>query len=101
MKLNEYQDLANTFACYDHFDYPMNNLVSEVGELFGKIAKAQRGDSPFDQKGFKAELGDILWCLSESCRQRGWTLEEVGQENIEKLTDRKARGVIKGNGDDR
>lgn len=49
----------------------------------------------------KKECGDILWQLGGFCDYMGWTLEEVAEQNLEKLASRKARGVIDGNGDNR
>lgn len=47
------------------------------------------------------EAGDILWQLSGLCSVMGWSLEEVGRRNLQKLADRQKRGVIDGNGDNR
>ena len=47
------------------------------------------------------ELGDILWYLNDLSKQLGIHLEEVAQLNVEKLLDRRARGVIKSEGDNR
>jgi NTP pyrophosphatase (non-canonical NTP hydrolase) len=54
-----------------------------------------------EREGIKAELGDVLWTLTACCHELGLTLEEIAEMNIQKLTDRKARGVIHGNGDNR
>lgn len=43
----------------------------------------------------------ILSTVEEIGRRIGYTLEEIMQQNIDKLTDRQARGVINGNGDNR
>ena len=94
----------------------MLNLVGEVGEFASKIAKAIRKNNVyFDGKeicvtgewfrsletDLKAEAGDILWQLSGLCTVMGWSLEDVAQANLAKLADRKNRGVIVGNGDNR
>jgi NTP pyrophosphatase (non-canonical NTP hydrolase) len=47
------------------------------------------------------EAGDVLWQLSQVVRDCGITLEEVAVTNIEKLALRKAKGTLKGSGDDR
>lgn len=49
----------------------------------------------------RKEAGDILWQLSGLCKVMGWSLEDVAQENLDKLASRQARGVIDGNGDNR
>lgn len=48
-----------------------------------------------------AEIGDTLWMLSEIATQYGLRLDDIAGENIAKLEDRRARGVIDGNGDNR
>ena len=128
MELNDYQKKAMS-TCMDssrNMSYMAMGLVSEVGEFMSKIAKAiRKGDvyigSEADESdlhytiGFMAdpdrcrewesdlkhELGDILWFVAGQAEVMGWTLEEVAQENIDKLASRQKRGVIEGNGDNR
>lgn len=117
MRLNEYQQQAMT-TCTEssrNFSYMMLNLVGEVGELASKVAKAIRkkeatsGDDnnlhwvnpDTDFSELKKEAGDILWQLSGLCSVMGWSLEDIGRMNLEKLASRKERGVIVGDGDNR
>lgn len=120
MKLKEYQAKAMTtcMKSCDNLAYMKDNLVAEVGEFSGKLAKAKRRNQiRFDEEGniqyafdtteqaieFDRELmkeaGDILWQLSGLCYVMGWSLETVAQTNLEKLAARKAAGTIDGNGD--
>lgn len=120
MELNEYQQKAMTtcMESCDNFAYMKDNLVAEVGEFSGKIAKAKRRNQiSFDAEGdllfnfetteetleFDRELmkeaGDILWQLSGLCHVMGWSLEYVAVENLEKLAARKKAGTIDGDGD--
>lgn len=100
----------------DNFSYMMLNLVGELGEFAGKVAKAIRkqkvtinndhlesGDISFagDLQEMMKEAGDVLWQLSGLCKVMGWSLEDVAALNLRKLADRKGRGVIDGNGDER
>ena len=120
MSLNEYQHLAMT-TCMDscsNFSYMFLNLVGEVGELASKVAKHIRKEkaeivdnrlcdgademlSKSDIIDMRRECGDIAWQLAGLCSVMGWTLEEVCRENLTNLADRKARGVIDSNGDNR
>ena len=130
MELNEYQDKAMSTcmkSCNNH-SYMLLNLVAEVGEFSGKLAKAIRkgqvsigGLSPdnknrltipsfppevdFDILAFDAELkkeaGDILWQLAGLCRVLGWSLDDIANGNLDKLASRQQRGVIDGDGDNR
>lgn len=121
LTLNEYQQKAMTtcMATCDNESYMFLNLVGEVGELASKMAKAIRkgkayiGDNHFitecgneamtDEEiaDLKSEAGDVAWQLAGFCHVMGWTLEEVCQENLDKLASRKERGVIDGSGDRR
>ena len=121
MTLNDYQQQAmvTCMASCNNFSYMMLNLVGEVGEFAGKIAKAIRHETGsvggnelwFHSQGgvvadeqlteLRKEAGDILWQLAGLCRIMGWNLEDVAAENLRKLADRKSRGVIDGSGDNR
>ena len=48
-----------------------------------------------------AELGDILWFISEFARNINYKMSDVAKYNLEKLQSRKERGVIQGDGDKR
>ena len=126
MELNEYQRRAIT-TCLpesDNLMYMSWNLAGEVGELCGKLAKAMRKGElyvftlPLDKNGkhlhshdlrsrdekieeLKKECGDVMWQISGLCSVLGFSLEDVCQQNLEKLANRKQRGVIDGEGDNR
>lgn len=116
--LNEYQEraLETMMPTCDNWTYMFSNLVAEVGEVAGKVAKGVRKNQVHtinndlvmafsDEAQFigeiKLELGDILWQLQGCCRVMGLSLEEVAKANLEKLADRKKRNTIDGNGDHR
>lgn len=118
MELNEYQRRAMTtcMPSSENFAYMFLNLVGEVGELASKVAKSIRKekveitDNHIGYYGGKdvdadvelrKEAGDCLWQLSGLCSVMGWSLEDVAQENLDKLASRKERHVIDGNGDNR
>lgn len=118
MTLNEYQEQAMT-TCLpesENFAYMMLNLVGEVGEIAGKISKwIRKGRTRIDYNDIefydktkdddinelKKEAGDVLWQLSGLCSVMGWSLEDIAQQNLDKLADRKQRGVVDGQGDNR
>lgn len=102
----------------ENFAYMMLNLVGEVGEIASKVAKAIRKEqadidicdlttddrNPDAQALWPAlqkEAGDVLWQLSGLCSVMGWSLEDVAQQNLDKLRDRQQRNVIDGSGDER
>lgn len=117
MELNKYQELAMTtcMPSSNNFSYMMLNLVGEVGEFASKVAKAiRKGNARVDENNLeltefptcieqadelKKEAGDIFWQFSGVCTVMGWSLEDVAQQNLDKLLARKAAGTIDGNGD--
>lgn len=130
MELNEYQDnaMSTCMPSCNNISYMLLNLVAEVGEFSGKLAKAIRKgqvaiggfslanqnkltipsgpqELDFDVLAFDKELqkeaGDILWQLAGLCRVMGWPIEDVANGNLDKLFSRQARGVIDGDGDNR
>lgn len=121
LTLNEYQEKAmiTCMESCDNFCYMFLNLVGEVGEFASKVAKSirkkkavidfnqlitERGHNAMSVQeihDIKAEFGDIIWQISGLCKVMGWTLQEVCQENLDKLASRKQRGLIDGNGDNR
>jgi NTP pyrophosphatase (non-canonical NTP hydrolase) len=54
-----------------------------------------------NKEELKKEAGDILWQLSGLCSIMGWSLNDIAQQNIDKLASRQQRNVIEGNGDNR
>ena len=113
LTLNEYQERAmgTCLPTCDNFSYMLLNLIGEVGEFAGKVAKAVRkeqlmingngkilvGDCVSIEKlkfDLKSEAGDILWQLAGLCKVMGWDLDNVAQLNLDKLANRKKEGTI-------
>jgi NTP pyrophosphatase (non-canonical NTP hydrolase) len=120
--MNDYQSQTATTAVYPGRGSPLGlvycalKLSGESGEVSENVGKAIRDDGlmglvedeifvdfmkPQRRENLKKELGDVLWYISQACTELGFSMAEVAQANLDKLADRKARGVIKGSGDDR
>lgn len=125
LSLRRYQEQAMTtcMESSDNFSYMFLNLVGEVGEFASKVAKAIRkekayigGQTEVDEPNdltiisdtpeyaafceeLRKEAGDIMWQTAGLCKVMGWPLDEVCQENLDKLAARKKEGTIDGNGD--
>lgn len=126
MELSKYQEQAMTTCMPScrNISYMLLNLVGEVGELTSKIAKNIRKENVYiggqkELKGLsrlcfyphffdeieewdeelKKEAGDILWQLAGVCTVMGWSLEDVAQTNLDKLSARQKAGTIDGDGD--
>ena len=108
--------MTTCLATSNNFAYMFMNLVGEIGEFASKCAKFVRKEkASFNQENqfclekveqeeandLRKELGDCLWQLSGLCSVMGWSLEDIAQENLAKLADRKSRNVVDGNGDNR
>ena len=111
LTLNEYQGQAAETAVYpgaggcEGLTYSVAGLTSEAGEVAGEFKRIIRDDggelTPERRAKMASELGDALWGLAMVARDLGLTLEEVAVANVEKLRDRKKRGVLSGSGGDR
>ncbi len=106
MHLDVYQQVAATYAIYPErslVTYPMLGLTSEVGELAGKMKKMMRdgGDPDVYLRSMRSELGDVLWYVAQLATDLGFNFDDIAEENLAKLYDRKERDQIKGSGDDR
>ncbi len=125
MTLNEYQDITSKTAIYvaavDNIVpeelVDINHLLKlsyvglglgEAGEIQGKIKKLIRDGIPGDldrqdkvYNDIAKELGDLLWYVAQTSYLIGYSLDRIAKMNIEKLFDRKDRGVLNGSGDDR
>lgn len=96
MNLKEYQELCKKTAA--KYDNPEKEIMTwglgisgEAGDVGGCIKKTfSHGD---DQKaGIKENLGDTMWYVAMICNFFGWNLEEVLDENINKLRKRYPQG---------
>ena len=71
--------------------------------LFRSVKKIIRDNKQIvnEKEGLAKELGDVLWYIAAIARDIGYGLDTIAEMNLEKLADRKARGTIQGNGDNR
>jgi NTP pyrophosphatase (non-canonical NTP hydrolase) len=103
MTLSSYQKGPSSTAIYptQHaITYPALGLAGEAGEVANKVKKIIR-DGKLDKAALKGEIGDCLWYIAALCRDLNIDLGDVAKANLEKLQDRKARGTLKGSGDNR
>ena len=102
-RLNEYQDEVEDLVITRGQLRLVENtlgLVGEAGEVAEKIKKYYR-DGVSNEEDIIKELGDVLFYVAALSNFFNSDLSEVALKNLEKLKDRKARGKIKGSGDDR
>lgn len=109
MDFKEYQETSKKTAKYpnagSNFIYPTLGLASESGEVAGKIKKVIRDKNGVIDDDTKTqimkELGDVLWYLSQLSTELNLTLDEIAEDNLQKLFSRMERDKIQGDGDNR
>jgi NTP pyrophosphatase (non-canonical NTP hydrolase) len=107
MTLDDYQRkaLKTVVPNADNLPYAVLGLVSEAGEAAGKLKKWMRDQDSnpekLDKQALAAELGDALWYIAVASHKLGFTLEDVGSKNVEKVSNRYKLGTISGSGDNR
>jgi NTP pyrophosphatase (non-canonical NTP hydrolase) len=80
----------------------LNGEAGEVAEDVGKMYRDDRGILTEKRKAkLEKELGDALWYLSACATHLGLSLEDIANDNLDKLSDRMERGVLHGDGSDR
>jgi len=109
LEFNEYQEKAKATAQYPNLGsnlyYPTLGLAGESGEVAEKVKKLMRDHDGILDDAYRLsiakELGDVLWYCAMLADELGYSFEEIARMNLEKLTSRKQRDKIQGNGDNR
>lgn len=92
---DDFQDLL-------HFILGVNGEAGEIAEKIKKIIRDKHGEvSDEDKTALAKEIGDVLWYLAVLAQQLGASLDEVAQQNLDKLQSRQSRGKLQGSGDNR
>lgn len=114
MTFDEYQKRAYAIDLYkaaddksissEAFLLKVLGLVGESGEFADKIKKLIRNKTELSKETkteLAKELGDVLWYINALSIYLGYDLKQVAEMNINKLEDRKTRGVVASSGDNR
>ena len=114
MTFDEYQKLAITTDTFGGKPQPITSpafvtkilgLVGETGEVAEKFKKIYRDNQgvmgPDQLANMQKELGDVLWYINAISCYLGLSLDDVANNNLDKVLDRKARGKTHGSGDNR
>jgi len=76
-----------------------------IGVLAETVKKIERDDagllSPKRKKIISKSLKDLLCCIDAISKKFGFSLEDVASVNLEKLSSRKKRNRLRGEGDER
>jgi NTP pyrophosphatase (non-canonical NTP hydrolase) len=60
-------------------------ISSESGELLNTLKRSLFYGVALDSGNIREEVGDIMWYIAQLLRAYGWDLNEILDENIEKL----------------
>ena len=93
---HEYQENCRTTAIYpkkDAIAYLSLGLVSEAGEVAGKVKKQIRDGT---ESNIASEIGDVLWYCAMLASELNVNLGKIMEDNLYKLNDRKTRGTLQG-----
>ncbi len=97
MTLDDYQQLAlRTAGNHGDFErtliYTALGLNGEAGETAELVKKTFFHGHELEQDKLRKELGDVLWYVAVMANAMGWSLEEVAQDNVDKLARRYPEG---------
>lgn len=99
MQLRNYEDFVED-CCkpYVDFNYCVVALNGEAGEVAEWHKKANlRNNEKFTDVMLLDELGDVLFYLTRTASIKGWSIFDVMDANVRKLTHRLAEtGVVVG-----
>ena len=108
MDLNTYQQRARATAVYPFdkaLEYCALGLCGEAGEVAEKVKKIIRDDqgviTDVKRDQLAKEVGDVMWYISQLAAEIDYSLEDIAQLNLEKLSSRSERGLLQGSGDNR
>jgi len=103
ISMTEYSEFAEKTAIYPEeaeIVYPALGLAGEAGEVANKVKKMIRDDR-LDRDAIASELGDCLWYIAALCRDLNVDMASIARKNLDKLSMRKQKGTLQGNGDAR
>ncbi len=108
VELSDYQERSRSTAKYPRgaaLTYPALGLAGEAGEFADNMKKVIRDDggeiTPQRREAMGKELGDVLWYVAQLATELDLELEQIAQDNLDKLRSRMERGVLSGSGDQR
>ena len=78
-------------------------IAGEAGELCNKIKKMMRDGLTKEElrDTIKGEISDCMWYVAALATEFNLSFSDILSFNLNKLYDRKERGVISGSGDNR
>ncbi len=76
--------------------------AGEVADKWKKLLVYWNSELTDERKAdFGKELADVVWYVAVLADELGLSLDDLMRQNIAKIADRQARGVLRGTGDNR
>lgn len=101
----QYQNLAHIDAPSYSTDLLLKELGMHVGDVQSAWAKSVRDNygsiNPEKEKKIQLGLANTFWSVARIASNYGVDVLDILQSNIDKLYDRKSRGVLGGSGNNR
>ena len=98
---NHYQNWAlNKWFGPREMEISVLGIAGESGEVCEKVKKYLRGDD-VPREAVAGELGDVLYYIATTADYLGYTLQEIVDMNVTKITRRVENNTQRGDGDDR
>lgn len=91
LKVREYEEFVEKMARIpiSNLDYSTLGLCGESGEVAEWVKKAtHRGDEAQTEEKLFKELGDVQHYITRIALRFKWTLKDIMQGNMDKLTER-------------
>jgi len=99
MEIKDYQDKSKKFA--KKFENPVIEIstwglgvTGEAGDVASCIKKTYQHDND-KKEGIRENIGDMFWYAAQICSFFNWNMNEVLQENLDKLEGRYKDGKFK------
>lgn len=91
--MNYREEMLRTAASHaDLLGLGAMGLAGEAGEVVDLIKKHKYHGVPLNREKLIKELGDVRWYFEAICSVIGVSMEEIEQQNIEKLRARYPNG---------
>jgi len=96
ININEYQNACKRTAKEVGGDLEICNwglgVAGEAGDVASCIKKVIFHKNESLKDGVRENIGDMMWYVAMICNFYGWELEDILQENLEKLNRRYSSG---------
>lgn len=92
MQFDKFQRKIGKIVIYTEAEVPglaESMQVAEEGvEVMREFRRSITKNEPLDEKAVKEELGDVLKSIATICNAKGWSMDSIAKDCLEKQEDR-------------